>query len=356
MRLLRWIIILSSIAYWYSIFAMDAPGLGKRPYEDAAFALLNLEEEYNLWQQTVDPEEHITKKERFEKLPLVDLLASSKANIKHIVMQSTKESTINKAISVADKLLIESEAVNTFSIESIAKAIANKFTTSYLYVIAKLTAPIAKHLFENSLTTIPEENLKMAAFQALKSGIAYNDYSALLRMLSNTFFVSVLSDDPKYKEQLLAFAIDNKKTSAVKALLEKGANATITFEGKLPIERAKFSPDIIELIKFYNPSNTFFRLIKQNTPKNSTPVYYQKLQTLLDLKATINPEEAEINPLLNAASTGNVELVKWLLDHGANPDLRVMKGHEFITPRKVLQGPIPYPNKTQILELLTKPK
>lgn len=348
MRLLRWIVILSSIAYWYSIFAMEAP-LGKRGYKEETF-----------WDELANLEGlPVAKKEKFEELPLLELSGPTgltKADEMAIITRVTKESSIKNAINILNKLLAESDKAQSSNIETIARAVAHKFGTNYLYILSKLTTPVVKNIFDQSLSTITGINFKDDVKQALKSSVAYDDSLSLLRMLSNPFFALALHDTPNYKEQLLASAIDHSKTSAAKTLLEQGAKVTVKFEGKFPIERAKYSPHLIELLEYYDPSNVFTRLIKQNTPQNSTPEYYRKLQTLLDQKALINLESAEINPLLGAASTGNIQLVEWLLAHGANPNLPIYRGNTQTTPRKILQSGMAYPNKQAILDILNKSK
>lgn len=341
MRLLRWIVILSSIAYWYSIFAMEPP-LGKRPYE----------QEGTFWQQLDELSElemtPAAKKEKFEELPLLELTGLTNTEELAIINKATKESTIKGSINVFDKLVFEK--ANSSNIETIARAIAKKFGTSYLYVLSKATAPLAKNIFDHSLLIISGPNFKDDAKQALKSGIAYNDYNSLLKMLTNHFFISAFKDDANFTQELLNFATTNKKDRAVQAILDYKANQMKSIAPRSAPQTSTRPFNQEEAI------GTFIKLLRSEPEKTKYLTYYGQLRKLIVAGVPLNPIQADINPLLNAASTGNVPLVRWLLINGANPDAAIVKFQEHTTPRKVLESATSFPNKQAILELLKQTK
>lgn len=334
MRLLRWIVILSSIAYWYSIFSMQP--LGKRP----------LEPQGTFWEQLEELDKLPTPETEFGELSQSTQSTKrskqkeeEKTDETIIIFQATREPTISNAIKAMDKLIAEYSFQDYGAIQSIAQRIASKFSTNYLYVLSKTTNPKLNKLFNDFLSTMPLT--KDVIEKALRAAIAYNDYDAVSKMLSNKFFVSELQKDKTILDQLSKFAFEHKKEQALKAIRDMHNDQKFPV---VPLPSLTTKP-----VPGKNKTDIFVNLLKSDY--KITESYYARLQELLKEGVLLNPERAEINPLLISASLGKVDVTKWLLSKGANPDSRITKDATWTTPRAVLETRN-YPHKKEILELL----
>lgn len=350
MRILRWIIILSSIAYWYSIFAMEGPSK-KRPLEPNQ-EITKEESEY-IW-----PE--LPLEQFYLEPPRKDLsqeeIVEAVSNIITLVDYSP---SIAKAIERANNLLLKFPEIKSDNgLIDITKKIGAKFKISWLYVATKIqsgseTNPLIYYL--NTTKYLPSDK-----FKAIETSIKLNDLHALQSLLHKEDFKNLFKQHNYGKHDvILADLAKEKNFEALKILLDAGANPNSIYMDKVLLQNAFPNLKILSMLIEKGARNkgqcVFLSLLGADPLIKSNSAYYPTLLTFIRSGAQVNWPEP--HPLIIAASKGDVTLFKWLLDQGADPLAHIKWENKDTTPKALLMFPIVnFPNKQAILDLINKPK
>lgn len=170
--------------------------------------------------------------------------------------------------------------------------------------------------------------------EALKDALALNDI-AWLKLNESKFDVNHRFSDSD-NDTLLSYAISDAGSNVYQYLLQKGADVfTTNDEGETIFHSIVYSgaPERFDIVLRFCPDA--IKLLNSRTNEGTTPLLlasllekYSVCHHLLDLGADVNMVDNENNvPIHPVCFSGNLDIVKLLVEHGANLHIKTDKGN-----------------------------
>lgn len=353
MRLVRWIIILSSIAYWYSLFSMDEP-LSFQHSKKRALPTEILQEE--AWKELPLEQLHTypSTAKSLRTLSEEDVYNT----ISYITSIGTQSEKLEDALAKVNKLLAEFPEINTIEhFKTISKTLTKQFLrpqTSWLYIAAKLNYPPTIQTF--SLLATDKHSKQHEKYSAIEKSIELNDIPTLQAMLNNQNFKKLFAKTKRDSHDFILTNLARKNNMPIlKLFLEAGANPDAQFMGRSLLQNAiphlSMIGMLIEKGARAGINETFIELIK--TPVKRDPLYIPVLSALIKVGASLNPSPDKPSPLISAAAVGDWVLFKWLILQGANPKNPLRQKGVLTSAEQIIKNPtVSIPNKSDFIDIL----
>lgn len=336
MRILRWFLIFSSIAYWYSVFSMEKPLSQKKRSAEISTQILEEEAGIN-WQNL--PIKQFYTGPNISALRVLSEQEIAQA-VSNIITIANHAPDIQNAIDRVNKRFEDFPEISPLIYgPEIAKALAKQFKTHWLYVAALLRhAPTEDTLISylDPSDSVPSEKLK-----AVKASLQLNDMNALYNMLKNRSYKQLFTRvNFGAHDVILSDLAKEGKINALKLLLSAGANINSSYMDRSLLKNAYPNLAMLSMLVehgvYLDREDIFIRLLgtADDSIKNNK-LYYPTLSAFIKAKpiphGKLTSNDPNFNPLIIAVKAGNLKLFKWLLAQKEISNYLIGQAKIFIT-------------------------
>lgn len=336
MRIIRWFLIFSSIAYWYSVFSMENPAFNKKRSAEIPTQILEEEAGIN-WQNLPINQCHTSP----DTSALRQLSEQEVAEaVSNIIIIANHAPNVQSSITRVNEQLIKFPEINPLVYgPEIAQALAKRFKAHWLYVATQLKFTHNQEPLLHYLN--PDDAVASEKFKAVKESIKFNDLNALYTLIKNKSYKQLFAR-ANYGPQdvILADLAKGGKINALKLLLSAGANVNSTYMDRSLLKNAYPNLAMLSMLVEHgvhrDKEDIFLQLLSTtNATIKNDKLYYPTLSTFIKAKRipqkSLESTAPNFNPLIIAVKAGNVELFKWLLAQKEIPSYEIGEARLFIT-------------------------
>jgi ankyrin repeat protein len=245
-------------------------------------------------------------------------------------------------------LLLTIDGINVNVMDEIGSTLLLTIASNHYMESGKGSVPILRKLLQNGADVNAQNNSGFTASQSLAVNGIDNGLMEVLRSKPRLDIQDSNGNTPFHVAIISAYPLPYSPLSTLRRLMEHEAHATgsgcnsIGLQsryqgGLLPIHLAvmRGQDNIIQLFH----ETDYISDINVSGPRRRTPLHLAVLRSdppntrtvllLLELGADVNcSDESKQTPLHMATLSGQMDMVKLLLQHGANPLPRNFKGHQ----------------------------